>query len=132
MTLTTIDAAAVRAGDLPPFLVSIDVVAGRVSLHGELDHLHVDRLLESVAVLRFSEARTWSIDVDAVTFCDAAGLRGLVAAQRLAEDAGRSLALTRCGPWLRELVDAAGLECLLQPSGTPEIPEPRPRGADRG
>jgi anti-anti-sigma factor len=125
MTLTTLDAARARAGDLPPFLVSIDVVGGRVSLHGELDHLHVDRVLESVDVLRFSEARSWTIDVDGVTFCDAAGLRGLLAAQQLAADAGRPLGLTRCGPWLRELVDAAGLECLLQPSRTPGAPQPR-------
>ncbi len=128
MSSTILAPAPDRTGDLPPFLVSIDVVAGRVSLHGELDARHVDRLLESVAVLACSGAPTWSIDVDGLTFCDVAGLRGLLAARELAQQAGRSLSLARCRTWLQELVRLAGLDDLLPPS--PAAPEPR-SGTDR-
>lgn len=100
---------------VPPFLLSIDLVDGRVSLHGELDRSHVGRLLETVAGLALSPAPRWSLDLAGITFCDAAGLRGLLAARRLAEDAGRTLSLVRCSPWMHRLLALAGLSSLLEP-----------------
>jgi anti-anti-sigma factor len=114
MTSTAAHAAPDRDVFLPPFLLSIDLDRGRVSLHGELDRPHVDRLLESVAVLGYSTSPRLTIDLAGVTFCDAAGLRGLLEAHRLADDTGRPLAVVRCSPWMRRLLVLAGLSSLLE------------------
>jgi anti-anti-sigma factor len=100
---------------LPPFLLSIDLADGRVSLHGELDRPHVDRLLESVAVLAYSPAPRWSIDLSGITFCDAAGLRALLAVRRLADDAGRPLRMERASAWMQRLLELADASWLLEP-----------------
>jgi anti-anti-sigma factor len=112
MTSTAGDIAPDRDPVLPPFLLSIDIAAGRISLHGELDRRHVDRLLEAVAVLEYSTSPRWSVDLAGVTFCDTAGLHALVEAHRHAQDAGRTFAVTRPGPWLRRLLRLAGLGYL--------------------
>jgi hypothetical protein len=78
--------------DLAPFLLSTDAPGGRISLHGELDRRHVDRLLRSLAVLSCSQSPRWWVD--------------------LAGDAGRTLVVSRPGPWLRRLLDLAGLSHL--------------------
>jgi anti-anti-sigma factor len=114
MTSTADDNAPDRDPVLPPFLLSIDLVAGRISLHGELDRRHVDRLLESVTVLNYSTSPRWSIDLAGVTFCDTAGLHALVAAQGLAHDAGRTFVVTRPGHWLCRLLRLAGLGYLRE------------------
>ena len=44
-----------------------------------------------------------------MTFCDAGGLRALLAAQRLAAGTGRSLRLTGAGPWMCHLLPMIGL-----------------------
>lgn len=132
MTVTVSSAPVGVADTLPPFLLSVDLDGGRVSLHGELDQRHVHRLREAVAVLAYSPAARWSLDVAGVTFCDAAGLRVLLAAHRLAADTGRSLVLTRSGPWLRRLLHLAGLDELLDPADRlPAEPgPPAARGTD--
>lgn len=92
----------------PPFLLSIDVAAGTVVVHGELDRRHVDRLLGAVKVLVHSPSPCWSIDVSGVSFCDACGLRSLQVAQQLASREGRTLRIARPGPWLDRLLSVAG------------------------
>jgi anti-sigma B factor antagonist len=114
MTSTAAHAAPDRDVFLPPFLLSIDLDGGRISLHGELDRPHVDRLLESVAALAHSTAPRWTIDLAGITFCDTAGLRGLLAVQRLAEDTGRPLSVVRCSRWMRQLLVMAGLSSLVE------------------
>ena len=93
----------------PPFLLSIDLADGRVAVHGELDRHQVHRLAEAVDALGHSPSHCWSIDVSAVTFCDVEGLRGLLAAQRLADRSGHRLFVTRPSPWLRRLLHLTDL-----------------------
>lgn len=100
----------------PPFLLSIELPAGRITVHGELDREQVHRLAEAVGVLLMSPSRSWSIDVSALTFCDVAGLRGICQAQRLAADSGRRLLVTGPSSLLRRLLHLAG-------ASTPDVAE---------
>jgi anti-anti-sigma regulatory factor len=96
--------ATIRPGapgyELPttPFLLSIDIAAGRLAIHGDFDRQHVERFLDAIRLLDHSPSPSWSVDVASVSFCDAGGLRGLLAAQRLAEQAGRTFQVTGAGP----------------------------------
>jgi anti-sigma B factor antagonist len=92
-----------------PFLLSIDVARGRVTVHGDLDRLHVHRLLEALGILIHSPSPTWSVDASGITFCDAGGLRGLLEGQQLAHEAGRGYTVTRARPWLRYLMQLVEL-----------------------
>jgi anti-anti-sigma regulatory factor len=105
----TIRSAATTAELAAPFLLSIDVAAGRVAIHGDFDRQHVDRFLDVMSLLAYSPSPLWSVDVSAVSFCDAGGLRGLLAAKRLAEDNSRTFRVTRAGPWMRHLLPMIGL-----------------------
>ena len=96
----------------PPFLLSIDLADGRVAVHGELDRHQVHGLAVAVSVLRHSPSPCWSIDVSAVTFCDVAGLRGLLGVQRLAARSGHRLVVTRPRPWLHRLLLLTDLDVL--------------------
>ena len=93
----------------PPFLLSIDIPAGRIAIHGDFDREHLDRFLDAVFLLEDSPAPSLSVDVSAVTFCDAGGLRGLLAAQRLATRTGHAFRVTRAGRWMRRLLPMVGL-----------------------
>ena len=93
----------------PPFLLAIDVPAGRIAIHGDFDREHLGRFLDALLQLADSPAPTLSVDVSAVTFCDAGGLRGLLAAQRLAAQTGRTFRVTRAGRWMRRLLPVVGL-----------------------
>src|SRR4051794_20924001 len=93
----------------PPFLLSIDVPAGRVAIHGDFDREHLDGFLHALHQLEDSPAACLSVDVGAVTFCDAGGLRGLLAAQSLAEQTDRAFRVTRAGRWMRRLLPLVGL-----------------------
>jgi anti-anti-sigma regulatory factor len=106
-TIRSIRAASETA--LPPFLLSIDVVAGRVAIYGDFDRGHVEQFLEAFGLLAFFPTSAWSVDVSAVTFCDVGGLRGLLAAERLAERAGRSFQVTGARSWMRQLLPMVGL-----------------------
>ena len=92
-----------------PFLVSIDIAGGRVTLHGDLDRQHVGRLLQALGTLTNSPSPSWTVDASDLTFCDAAGLRGLMAGQQAARDAGRVFMVARPSPWLRHLFRLVGL-----------------------
>jgi ABC-type transporter Mla MlaB component len=93
----------------PPFLLSIDVPAGRLAIYGELDREHLDGFLDAVHQLADSPAPSLSVDVAAVTFCDAGGLRGLLAAQRVAAHTGHTFRVTGAGRWMRHLLPMVGL-----------------------
>lgn len=94
----------------PLLLLSIDLSSGTVTVHGELDRQEVHRLTDAVAALLHSPSPRWSIDLADVTFCDVAGLRGLLAARRLAARSGRRLSVTRPSPWLRRLMHLTGVD----------------------
>jgi anti-anti-sigma regulatory factor len=92
-----------------PFLLSIDIRAGRVAVHGDFDREHVERFLDSVSLLEYSASPCWSVDVAGVSFCDAGGLRALLEARRFAERTGRTFRITGAGPWMRHLLPMIGL-----------------------
>ena len=106
----------------PPFLLSIDVPAGRVAIHGDFGREHVDGFLAAVHQLVGSPAPCLSVDVSAVTFCDAGGLRGLLAAQRLAAQTGRTFRVTRAGRWMRRLLPMVGLTAFDEPRILSAVP----------
>ena len=93
----------------PPFLLAIDVPAGNVAIHGDFDREHLAGFLDALHQLEDSPAPSLSVDVGAVTFCDAGGLRGLLAAQRLATRTGHAFRVTRAGRWMRRLLPMVGL-----------------------
>jgi anti-anti-sigma regulatory factor len=111
----TIPAGAAGSEPQTPFLLSIDLRAGRVAIQGDFDRQHVVRFLDTIGLLDSSPAPCWSVDVAAVSFCDAGGLRALVAAQRFAERTGRTFRITGAGPWMRQLLAMIGLTSV-QPS----------------
>jgi anti-anti-sigma factor len=94
----------------PPFLLSVDVAAGCITVHGELDRIHVHPFVEALGALAYSSSPSWSIDASAITFCDATGLRGLLQAQELARAAGRGFRVTHPSRWLRRLLDLVGVD----------------------
>ena len=122
MTSILLDLPAGEGRALPPFLLSSDLAGGRVTVHGELDRSHVDQLLEAVGVLASSPAPHWSIDLAGITFCDAGGLRGLLAVRGLADAAGRPLRITDCSPWMQRLCALAGVPWLLEPAADRLVP----------
>ena len=102
-TVSTLEATA------SPFLLAVDVGAGTVAIHGDFDRARVAGFLDAVSLLERSPSPCWSVDVSAVAFCDAGGLRGLLAASRLADQNGRTLRVTRAGRWMRRLLPMIGL-----------------------
>jgi anti-anti-sigma regulatory factor len=116
MTATIVSSAAADLPATPLFLLSIDVTAGTLAVHGDLDREHVERFLQTVDLLPYSPSRCWSIDVSAVTFCDAAGLRGLLAARRSAEQEGRDFRVIRAGRWMRRLLPMIELPTYEEPT----------------
>jgi anti-anti-sigma regulatory factor len=110
MTATIGPTAPPSPPPAPLFLLSIDVAAGRVAVHGDLDREHSERFLDAARLLAFSRSPGWSIDVSAVTFCDAGGLCALLVARKLAHRSGRTFRVTRAGPWMRRLLPMVGLE----------------------
>jgi anti-anti-sigma regulatory factor len=109
MTATVRPSVSIVDTTSTPFLLSIDVGAGRIAIHGDLDRDRVQTFLDAVSLLQYSPSPFWSIDVSAVAFCDAGGLRGLLAARRLAEQHGRTLRVTQAGRWMRRLLPMIGI-----------------------
>lgn len=111
MTATIRPTAPDQESDTP-FVLSIDIRAGRVSVHGDFDRRHVERFVDAIGLLDFSPSPHWSVDVAAVDFCDAGGLRALLAAQRFAVRTGRTFRITGAGPWMRHLLPMVGLSAV--------------------
>ena len=108
-------------GDEPaalPFLLSIDVSGGSVAVRGDLDRDHVELFLGAVRLLTAAPSPRWSVDVSAVTFCDAGGLRGLLEAKRRADRADRAFQVTGAGSWMTHLLRMIGLDPAADPAPT--------------
>lgn len=104
-----------------PFLVSVDLQSGRVSVTGELDREHAHHVLDALDALSATDHAVWTLEARRVTFCDAEGLRVLVTAHRRARRAGRELLVlpSRC---MHRLVLLVGLDQLLQvPPAPPAV-----------
>lgn len=112
----------------PPFLLAIEFATGRIAVHGELDRDHAHRLVEAVRVLTRSTALRWSLDISALEFCDVAGLRAICHAQRLATDSGRRLVVTGPRPFVRRLLDFAGVPVAdTEGAAATSVPSPQRR-----
>jgi anti-anti-sigma regulatory factor len=108
----TIPAGVTGSEPQTPFLLSLDIRAGRIAIQGDFDREHVVPFLDTVGLLDSSPCPCWSVDVADVSFCDAGGLRALVAAQRFAEQTGRTFQITGAGPWMHHLLPMIGLPAI--------------------
>jgi anti-anti-sigma regulatory factor len=108
----TIPGGAAGSEPQTPFLLSLDIRAGRVAIQGDFDREHVVPFLDTIGLLDDSPSPSWSIDVADVSFCDAGGLRALVTAQRFAERTGRTFQITGAGPWMYHLLPMIGLTAV--------------------
>jgi len=101
-----------------PLLLSIDLQTGRVTAAGELDRAVAHRLGDALEALSLTRHRAWTVDAAGITFCDAEGLRVLVAAAALADDRGCRLRLVDTSPFTNRLLRLVGMEHLLdRPAG---------------
>jgi anti-anti-sigma factor len=96
-------------------LVAVDLSAGRVVLTGELDRGTCVRLDAACRVLAADGPPIWVVDLGAVAFCDAGGLRALAAACRVAEETGAAVVIAGARPYLRRLLHLVGLGDVLAP-----------------
>ena len=129
--------------DWVPFVVSVDLESGTVTVGGEFDREHAQSVLDGLAALAPTGHARWTLDAQRVTFCDAAGLRTLVTGHHLARRHGRELVIHHPAPCLHRLLRIAGLDGMLGlvPHGagalspTPRRPPPSggpSRGGARG
>ena len=104
---------------LPPggLLLDVDLPAGRVALIGDLDRGTRRQLTSVCGVLAVAGPPVWVLDVTSLAFCDAAGLRALVATRRAAVDGGAALVVVGARPYLRQLLELVGLRNVLAPPG---------------
>lgn len=107
--------------DGPAFHVSADVPSGRVHVAGELDREHAHHVLDALGALAASDVPSWTLEARRVTFCDAEGLRVLVAASRMARGHGRRLSVLP-SPCMHRLVLLVGLHRLVDVPPGPDAP----------
>lgn len=106
------------ASEPPPpgdLLLAVDLAAGRVVLTGELDRGTCGHLRGACRGLAAGAAPFWVLDLAALEFCDAAGLRALAAVRRAAEDAGALVLIVGARPFLRRVLPLVGLGDVLAP-----------------
>ena len=99
-----------------PLLLSIDLRTGCVTAADELDRLVAHRLADALHALGLTGHRAWTVDAAGLTFCDAEGLRALVAGAALAEERGCTLRLVAPSPFTVRLLRLTGLTGLLGPA----------------
>lgn len=99
--------------DAGPFLVSVDHAGGSISVHGELDRRNAAILQGAISALIGTAQSSWTVDAAAITFCDATGLRALIAGNALARSHGRELRLVRPSPFLQAVVIMGGAGSLI-------------------
>lgn len=92
-----------------------------IALHGDLDLTSAPALREHLlAALRHS-ARLLILDLDEVSFCDAAGLTVLLGTQRRAAGLGITLSLAAPNPQVAKLLRITGLDrCLTVHPALPD------------
>ena len=98
--------------EVTPFSVSADPPSALVSVAGELDREHAHHVLDALAALAGTRSPSWTLEARRVTFCDAEGLRVLVAADRLARAHGRHLSVLP-SPCIHRLVLLVGLDRVV-------------------
>jgi anti-sigma B factor antagonist len=81
----------------------------RVVLAGELDIGSAPEVEQVLRKVESDGAQTLTIDLRGLTFMDSTGLRMLVAADKRAKDAGRSLRIVRGPAPVQRILDLTGL-----------------------
>ena len=97
--LPRVDASPGR--DLPPLVVRLDLVGGRLELSGHLDHRTAHVVHDAVSALLHTGTPEWFLDTAGLTGCDHIGLRTIGIAYRRAVRHGRRLVVVGTAPWLQ-------------------------------
>ncbi len=97
----------------------VDLVTGRLTLRGDLDHHLQPQLAACVTALTAARPRVWLVDLRDVAFCDVPSLRVFAALERAARRRSAALLLAGASPALRDLLGLVGLGSLLV-----DVPEP--------
>ncbi|WP_166509450.1 STAS domain-containing protein [Blastococcus sp. TF02-8] len=108
--------------------MSVDLVAATVTVAGELDQQTAHHVLDGLSALTATGHRLWAIDVGAVTFCDAAGLRLLLTGHHLARRHGSALVLDRPSRCVHRLIRLVGLDTVLTVRTDQPVPPPAAGG----
>ncbi len=80
-----------------------------LALHGEIDG-HTAGRVEAAGVVALSGGKSLVLELGEVTFIDSAGLRTMVALQRLADDNGTELRLRRPSRAVARLLELTALD----------------------
>jgi anti-anti-sigma factor len=106
-----------------------DSRSATVTVVGELDFITTNTLVEYVTELLSADQALENLRLDCaqLTFCDSAGLSGLLNIHRQTAPAGIQLHLVRRPPHLERLLDITGILDYL--TGNPDVSaDPRPSG----
>ena len=98
------------------FRCTVDVIAARVCLIGDLDSSTRGHLLDMIEPLRRTRTVKVSIDLHGVTFIDAAGLGGFVRVRNLLTEQHTALELMNAPPRIARTFGLGNLASLLDPS----------------
>ncbi|MFI8454628.1 STAS domain-containing protein [Kitasatospora sp. NPDC085464] len=102
-----------------------------VSLEGELDVTTAQPVIHAVAWALRERPEQLDLDVTKLDFCDAAGLRALLWARRMANVQHVEFRLAGAGPQLRHLLVLLRATSLLMPSPPLTAPHASAGGAVR-
>jgi anti-anti-sigma factor len=97
-----------------------------IRLHGELDIASVDAAWRMLAQLD-AGIQQIVLDVSHITFCDAAGVRFFLTAQKRARDTGRNLVVRHPSRSVRRVLALTGDLSAICPADPPTSEEPEPR-----
>ncbi|MFD8226353.1 ANTAR domain-containing protein [Streptomyces massasporeus] len=128
---TAVDSAPAA---IPPCTATMDVVPDddrmTVTVWGELD-LGSRRLLPELYDMLTLSGTGLDLCLDAVGFCDCAGLNALLDLRTRAVDEGKTVTVRSCGVAVERLLDLTGTRELFANSGRPEsAPPPAAPAAD--
>ncbi|MFE1782276.1 STAS domain-containing protein [Streptomyces sp. NPDC059506] len=98
---------------LPELTVAVHRERGnavRVTVAGDLDYNTAPELRRALDDVPFTPGVHVVLDLSALTFCDSSGITVLVAAHRLATDAGGSVSLAAVPPAVARIFGITGLD----------------------
>ena len=118
------DVAVIAAARIQPAQLELSCRAGEdgyqvVTVTGELDIATAEQAYSYISEIIDGREAPVSVDLSALTFCDASGLGVLARVARHAREAGRQLRLTSARPSLLKIMRITGLDNVfpeLRPS----------------
>lgn len=93
--------------------VSIDLIAGRISLAGELNRQTVHHLLDAARTLSAVPHSRWIMEAHEIRSCDSTGLRAVSACYRQALRHGATMSVVGADPGLRRALSTLRLDTHL-------------------